>query len=487
MRNLLFNFTSFKTILFWGLFFRLITAVFSEGYGMHDDHFLTIEASASWANHYDYNGWLPWSPDNRGKPEGHSFTYVGLNYLFFVVLKFIGIIDPKIAMILNRLIHALLSMCVVYFGIRITDKLASRKEAITVGWILALLWLMPFMSVRNLVEMISAPFLMWGIWLLLNHDTKKYFFLGGALVGLSISFRYQIAIFTVGVTLFYFFTKQWRPLIFFVLGNVFTFSITQGIVDFFIWGYPFAEFWGYVTYNMKEGTKYLPNTNYFMYFYVLFGVLLFPFGLLIGIGFFKSFKKYSIVFIPTVLFLLFHTLYPNRQERFILSVLPFFIIIGVIGFQSLRSFQLWDRLWKFSYRFFWILNLPLLLLFVMTSSKISRVDAMYSLYSRAPQNATILLEGSGNAGTSMMPKFYSNTWHCSFIEKTVLDEVLPKKCNYIFFFGEGKLSHRIAFYRKKYGKISLVKKCKPSLIDSIVKKINPRNVNEYIEVWKVNY
>jgi hypothetical protein len=67
-----------------------------------------------------------------------------------------------------------------------------------------------------------------------------------------------------------------------------------------------------------------------------------------------------------------------------------------------------------------------------------------------------------------------------------LDEILPKKCNYIFFFGEGKLAHRISFYRKKYGKITLVKKCKPSLIDSIVKKINPRNVNEYIEVWKVN-
>ena len=113
------------------------------------------------------------------------------------------IIDPKIAMILNRLIHALLSMCVVYFGIRITDKLASRKEAITVGWILALLWLMPFMSVRNLVEMVSAPFLMWGIWLLLNHNSKKYFFLGGVLVGLSISFRYQIAIFAVGVAFYY--------------------------------------------------------------------------------------------------------------------------------------------------------------------------------------------------------------------------------------------------------------------------------------------
>ena len=74
------NFSSFKTILIFGLVFRLLAAVFSEGYGMHDDHFLTLEASASWANDYDYNGWLPWSETSTGKPEGHSFTYVGLNY-----------------------------------------------------------------------------------------------------------------------------------------------------------------------------------------------------------------------------------------------------------------------------------------------------------------------------------------------------------------------------------------------------------------------
>jgi hypothetical protein len=486
MRNLLFNFKSFNTILFWGLFFRLITAVFSEGYGMHDDHFLTIEASSSWANNYDYNGWLPWSSNSSGKPEGHSFTYVGLNYLFFALLKFIGIIDPKVAMIFNRLIHALFSMCVVYFGIRITEKLSSRRDAITVGWLLSLLWLMPFLSVRNLVELVSAPFLMWGIWLLLNKSSKQYFFLGGVLVGLSISFRYQIAIFAVGIAIYYLFKKNWVSFIYFTLGTIFTFTITQGIVDFFIWGYPFAEFWGYFTYNMNEGTKYLPNSNYFMYFYVLFGVLLFPFGLLVGIGFFKSFKKYSIIFIPTVLFLLFHTIYPNRQERFILSVLPFFIIIGVVGFQSLRSSLFWDKLWKFSYRFFWVLNLPLLVLFVMTSSKISRVDAMYSLYNRAPQNSVILLEGSGNASTSMMPKFYANIWHCNFVEKTTLEEIIPEKYNYIFFFGEGKLAQRIAFYKKKHGKMILVKKCKPSLIDSVVKKLNPRNVNEYIEVWQVN-
>ncbi|MCC7051238.1 MAG: hypothetical protein IT239_05605, partial [Bacteroidia bacterium] len=55
---------------------RFIAAIFSKGYGMHDDHFLVIEAAQSWVNGYDYNAWLPWTQGNQG-PSGHSLFYVG--------------------------------------------------------------------------------------------------------------------------------------------------------------------------------------------------------------------------------------------------------------------------------------------------------------------------------------------------------------------------------------------------------------------------
>jgi hypothetical protein len=483
------DFQSFKTILFVGLLFRLIAAIFSEGYGMHDDHFLTIEASASWANHYDYNHWLPWNQGSESKPEGHSFTYVGLNYLFFAVLKAIGFVNPKGLMIVNRILHALLSTLVIYFGIKITEKIASRKNAVIVGWMLALLWLMPFMSVRNLVEMVAIPFLMWGIWYLIKKDvfSRNNIIMAGFMCGIAISLRYQIGIFSVGIAFYYLVKKSWKEFIFFSLGNLISFSITQGIVDFFIWGYPFAEFWSYVTYNMNQGTQYLPNTNYFMYFYVLFGVLLFPFGILVGIGFFRSYKNSMLLFLPTALFLLFHTFYPNRQERFILSILPFFIILGVIGFEGLKEKKFWNSFWNVSYKIFWGLNIFLVCFFSMVSTKYSRINAMYSLYSESKQNPTVLMEGSGDASISLMPKFYGNKWHASFIEKTVLQkDSIPPAIDYIFFAGKGNLEQRIRFYKAVYPTLQLHKKCDPSLIDKIVHNLNPRNVNEYIEIWKVD-
>ena len=41
--------------LMTGLLLRPIAATFSTGYLMHDDHFLVVEAGASWAAGEDYN------------------------------------------------------------------------------------------------------------------------------------------------------------------------------------------------------------------------------------------------------------------------------------------------------------------------------------------------------------------------------------------------------------------------------------------------
>ncbi len=486
------NFSSFKTILIVALVLRLLAAFFSEGYGMQDDHFLVIEASSSWADGYDYNNWLPWNQLDKEKPmpEGHSFTYVGLNYVFFYCCKALGITDPKVLMLLNRLIHALLSMLVVYFGIKITNKISSRKNAVTVGWLLAALSVMPFLSVRNLVEMAAIPFLIWGVWLLVKEETNKHFLYAGLLIGFAVSLRYQIAIFGIGIGLYYLFNKKIKALIFFGLGGIIVFSLTQGIVDYFIWGRPFAEFLAYTGYNAVQGTQYMPNHNYFMYVWVLMGVFLFPFGLLMGIGFVRSAKSQFLIFLPTLLFLLFHTLYPNRQERFILSILPFFVILGVIGYQSLMNKAFWKKLWIISITIFWILNIPLAVFGTFIYSKKSRVEAMYSLYSDHLQEERILLEGSESTKPSLMPKFYAGSWHCVFLERIEPSQPLLVSTgfnfDYIFFFGEEKLKSRIRAYKKIYPKMKLYKVCEPSLVDKIARTLNPRNSNQYIEVWKTS-
>lgn len=482
---------NYKVILFAALIARLIAVVFSQGYGMHDDHFLIIESSASWANGADYNNWLPWSKGNAGHPEGHSFSYVGLNYIYFASMKLMGISNPKFLMLVNRLLHALASLVVVWYGMKITEKLSTKKNAVTVGWLLALLWVIPNLSVRNLVEMAAVPFLVFGMWMLVKGSKLSYLLIGGLFIGMAVSFRYQIGVFAIGLAFVYMFKKEFKSFLLFSLGASLTFILTQGVVDGFIWGYPFAELLAYVTYNMKEGTQYLPNSNYGMYFYVLAGCLLFPLGILLLIGFFNSAKKYSILFVPTLLFILFHTFYPNRQERFVLSVLPFFILLGVMGFALFKQKPFKQKIERISYRIFWILNIPLLLVASTMFSKQSRVESMYFLTTTDATNELILAEGSATGNLSMLPKFYANNWKCGVYELTDLNQIKYFEDNpafdFIYFFDEKSLQKRINIYKKLFPKMHLVKKCYPSFMDALLHKINPRNSNEYIEIWKTNY
>lgn len=485
------DFSSLKTILFVGLIFRLIAAIFSEGYGMHDDHYLVIEAAGSWVDGHDYNHWLPWTPDNPGMPEGHSFTYVGLNFLLLSFLKLIGIADPKVMMLINRVIHALFSLLVIKYGYKITERLSDKKTAVLAGWMLAMLWAMPFLSVRNLVEVVSMPFLVWGVWLSIRDDKKMTLFYSGLLIGMAISFRYQIAIYAVGVGLYFLIKWKWNKLWPFAAGTIVTFLITQGLVDSCIWGYPFAEFTAYVIYNMHEGAGYMTNTNYFMYFYVLFGVLLFPLGILALIGYFRAARKYMILFLPTFLFLVFHSIFPNRQERFILTILPLVIVLAFLGIRELRQRIFWNRFWKVSWVAFWILNIPLILILSTTTSKKSRLNTMYALYGHSKGNEHILIEATGETNPEMMPFFYAGHWDYQFAERrredtTSITTYRTNPHDFIFFFGEKNLPARIRELKQIYPNMTKEAEIEPSMIDKTLHRINPRNSNSYVEIWRTH-
>jgi hypothetical protein len=484
------NLENYKVILFVALVVRIISALFSKGYGMHDDHFIIIETAASWADGIDKGGWLPWSKHTLGAPLGQSFSYVGLNFLFFKFWKIIGFSDPQTLMLLNRIAHGIFSLLIVHFGIKITALISTKRNSVLVGWILALLWVFPFLSVRNLVEFAAIPFLMWGVWLLLKKGEKSTFLYAGLLIGIALSFRYQIAIFAIAIAIYYFFTKKYKEFIYFSLGVTLTFCITQGVVDFIVWGKPFVQFFGYALYNVNEGTRYLPNSNYFMYFFVLMGVMLIPLGPLLMIGFFRSRKIQPLIFIPCLVFILFHTIYPNRQERFIISILPFFIILGVIGFEQLKQTKFWKKIWSVSLTIFWSINIPLLIFLSLTYSKMSRVEAMYSLHNYNLNNKSLLIEASAETEPSMLPMFYADDWTFTMSERIVpfdqIENKAQEKFDFILFFGEERIKERINDYKKVYPNIQLVKKCNPSVLDLFLRKMNKHNSNQYIEVWKTN-
>jgi len=484
---------SLRVILVIAFILRLISVIFSKGYGMHDDHFLIIESSQSWVDGFDYNNWLPWN--GTATPQGHSFFYIGIHYLIFLFFKFIGISDPNFKMFLIRLIHAVYSLLVVSLSYKITLRLSNKKNAKLVGLLLAILWMMPFFSVRNLVEMVAIPPLLASVWLIIKTDkpSLKQYLISGLIGGLAFSIRYQTGLFLGGMGLVLLYQKQFKQALVFGIAVIASISIFQGGIDFFIWHKPFTELTEYVRYNIENKNEYI-SMPWYNYILLLLGIFVPPYSILLFLGFFNTKKKYLLVFIPTLIFLVFHSYFPNKQERFIFSVLPFYIVLGIVGINNFienkNNNKAIKAIYKYSFIFFLIINFILLTFVSTTYSKKARVETMYYLYKKQSKG-NILYEGTNKGGSKILPQFYSGTWrHIFHIDneenyhtyETMPDSVKPE-FEYFIFYGNDNLENRKKRVENIFGKMQIRYKSAPSFVDWLLYTINPNNSNDTIFIY----
>lgn len=492
-----------ELILFAAFFMRMIAVLFSKGFGMHDDHFLVIEASQSWVDGFDYNNWLPNSQlGPKPSPTGHSFFYSGIHYFIFSFLQKLGMTDAQSKMYIIRFLHALLSLTIIYWGYKIVNKLSGEKQAKMVGILLALLWFMPFMSVRNLVEFVCIPPLMYATWVIIkNWENERIapYLVAGICLGLSFSIRFQSIIFAGGFGLALLFSKKIKGA--FITGFFFLLiaAAVQGLTDYFIWGKPFVEFREYVEYNIANATQYFVQAWY-LYFELLLGVLIPPISIFLFFGFFRFWKKHLILFLPSFLFLAFHCYFPNKQERFILPIVPFIIMLGYMGWYDFVSksvyWQNHKKLLRACWIFFWCVNLLPLLVVSTAYSKRSRVEAMVYIAKQKDVKA-IIMEDSNRDDYLMPPLFYLEKWgHVGGItqkipaEQYYTEEYLhtPEaiRPNYIVFIQDKRIDERVAEVKRYFPTLTYEATIEPSFIDALMFKLNPENKNQVSYVYKIN-
>jgi len=471
---------------------RIIAALFAKGYGMHDDHFGPIEQPFMILN--DFNVWL-----HRGEPHAHSIVYPSIHYFLFKLLDFLGLNDPQGKMYVVRFFHAAYSMLTVYFGYKITEKISDEQAAKKAGLILALLWIFPFMSVRNLIEMACIPPIMAGFWFLLkNEEQKNNLLFAGLLFGLAFVFRYQAMIIpgTIGIILL--FKKDFKGTILLVSGFFLTALFIQGTADILAWGYPFASFITYLSYNASHSEDYTSGPMY-NYLVLIIGILIPPTGLLLIWGFIKTWKKQMIVFLPVLLFFLFHSYFPNKQERFILPIIPMVVILSIVGLEGfIRNSPFWQKqkiLLKSFWVWFWVVNSILLVIFSLTYSKKTRCESLYYL-SHKQDISGIFLAG-GKLGTIQPPLFYLNKYGTpvypikstdtlsKFAEPFMIGKLtIP---DFIIFFGNEDLGRRVMDFQKVFDKkLLLEKEIEPSIVDNLLYYLNPKfNVNQAAFIFKI--
>jgi hypothetical protein len=486
-------------ILLLAAVFRILAAFFAKGWGMFDDHFIAVESAQSWVDGFDYNAWLPWSPGNHG-PTGHNFFYPLLNFLFFSLMKFLHISDPQVKMTIMRLILAAWSMITVYCGYRITESLGGKVPARMAGILLALFWFMPWMGVRNLVEMVCVPFIMLAFWVLVKPFEKNRpflaYFIAGLFLGLATGIRLQTVFFPIGLGAWLLFSGRFRNLFGLAAGSVLSFTLVEGGIDFFLWGKPFIELYTYATTSFTERNDYI-SLPWYDFFLVLAGMLIPPVSLFLGWGFIRNWKKYLFIFIPLILFFVFHSWVPNKQERFIVPMVPLFIVLGSIGWTEFREgSKFWGKhrqLLKACWIFFWILNSAALLVFTFTYSKRSMAESMTYL-SKYPGIVSIAAVDGGN-NPEMFPKFYLGQWVGMANEKTgdrSLDSILTASLKkgrdfaprFVLFTTDSDLDSLVIRTRKYLPQLVYETEIKPGFIDRLVRWLNPINRNKTVYIYR---
>ncbi|MCX6285664.1 MAG: glycosyltransferase family 39 protein [Bacteroidetes bacterium] len=486
-------------IMALAILFRLLAAIFAKGWGMFDDHYIVIESAQSWVDGHDYNNWLPGSQGNTG-PTGHNLFYPGFNFLFFSLMKLIHIHDPQVKMLFMRLLLAAWSLVIVFYGYKITETLDGKKSARLAGILLALFWFMPWLSVRNLVEMVCVPFIILGFWFIIKPESKKKpvlsWFISGLFLGLATDIRLQAVFFPLGLGIWLLFTGKFKYLLSFTAGSILTFSLVQGGIDLVIWGKPFIEIYSYTALCFNERNDYI-SLPWYDFFLVIGGMLIPPVSIFLFWGFIRKWEKLFFIIFPILLFFVFHSWVPNKQERFIIPMIPLLIMIGSIGWMEFRERSVyWSRHKTFlrsCWITFWVLNSIMLLVFTFTYSKKSMAESMGYL-SKYPDIQYMTSIDDGN-NPEMFPKYYLGQWPVMSNEKNgdrSLDSILVyslKRGNadaprFVLFTGDRDIAPMVVKARQYLPLLVYETTIKPGFIDRLVHWLNPINRNKTVYIYR---
>ena len=478
-----------RVILFVGLFFRLLAAFFSRGYAFTDDHFFVIEEAFQWLQSGDF--FNPHTFDPQRLAHGTLYTFVHYCFLYLT-----DGIPTNLQMFFVRLFHAVYSLLLVKWVFLWIKNTYDLKLACQSAWLVSIFFLFPYLSVRNLVEFISIPPLFWGIWKLNSTERQRPITL--FLVGLSFSIAFGLRMQTILVSgtvgLIYLFAQPVRKSFTVFFGFLIGFVIINIGLDYWIWGQPMHELIEYVSYNSNNSHLY-PNGPWYQYIPLLIGIGLLPLGPLIFYGYLKSLKTNWKWAVPVLVFLVFHSIYPNKQERFIFTILPIYLVLGWIEFINssnnlIQKFQ--KRKWQ---NVFWIFNAVLLVPLVFTSTKTGKMDVMLKLGEYDNANK-MLVENSQRQGREYFPLFYwgklGKVDHITTKLSTqnyydsvrILQRTPPE---FVVFLDTSNWDIRKNNFRQLGIQLEDSSRIYDSWIDNLVSEINPQVRKNIWTIFRLNY
>ncbi|MEW5923266.1 MAG: hypothetical protein AB1746_04695 [Candidatus Zixiibacteriota bacterium] len=469
---------------------RLCSVVYSRGYMANDDQFETVQVSyhAVQFGLMSDDGYITWNA-MKGSEVGRSPLYNLFNYSTMTILTWLGIYDLDSMMYFIRLLHALLSLLIVYYGYKYV-LLATRNEryALVTGLILSAHFLMPYLSVRNLVEMVSADFLVPCIYYSFRgtrEDDNRMLAIAGMLGAISWLIRFNTGLAVIPIPFaIWFITRRLRPALYFCAGYLLI-AVFGASLDAIYLGT-----FGRSTYNIFKSFLYvtsnppLPQPIY-LFAGVVLGILIPPFSLFLIYNILrkKVIRDNLILFTSIALFFIIHSLIRHKEERFMIPIFPLLTMLGMIGLYAWLAnsnpASALRKIFKYSAGLAIVINIILLPLFTFNYGHKGMIEP-YVYISRQDDVKAIIIDRierrrvvtSSYAGFKRPNYIKIDKWEDLSTRRN--DSPFYDSANYFIIFSDDNARAHADSLTKYFGPIEPVFYSKPSLMDALLHFLNPK-------------
>jgi GPI mannosyltransferase 3 len=304
------------------------TAVWDQGMLWPDEIFQTLEQGHRFAFG---RGITPW----EFRDGARSWVYPGLIGLGWKAASAVGVTNPLTLVRLAKLGMAAASFWGVWAGTRLARRLGGESAMVLAAAFGALCPPLVIFGSRCTTEIASAPLVMVAALLIETEPRARRTATAGALVALSVLFRYQNGVVAVAFLLTLLARRRWADVRAYILGAL-SVAAAGGAVDWVVWGRPFKPLFVYMKFNTSRNADQW-GTAPFAFFAEHLGTTIgVSYGILI-LGFFVAARRMPAPAFVVLMFILVHSMVPHKELRFIDPVLPLAVSIAAVGLGRLMD------------------------------------------------------------------------------------------------------------------------------------------------------
>lgn len=276
-----------------------------------------------------------------------------------------------------RLVFGAFSLLIITLSYRITKIIADKTTALEIAVFCTCLWFAPYMSVHPIPQVVSMPFLLYSTLLIIKQDIlinkneiekfhRTTFIIAGFFLGLGFAVSHLSLIYYIGILITLFILKNWKGALMTLIGYIVAIGLTQTIIDLIIYHRPFvamtALFNNLNNYYAFDGAFVLANAIMTLGAIVLLFVI--PLSLMLLFGYFRTCKKYLLLFLPAALVLVYSIFSGMYTSDAIMTIIPTYLIAGYVGWKEFyKQSEFWTKrkwpLWT-CYSVFALINTALL-------------------------------------------------------------------------------------------------------------------------------